>query len=114
MTPSERRWLGSFLKGRQEDARRQLLQQQQHQIPDEHVRTEWLDYLNSFQESTHNVNLQEDFVKVPWQMERIMAFGFLILCGFLFAHHYHLTRYYSYLFDQNLDNNFRRYQVQHP
>ena len=69
MTPAERRWLGSFLKAKQEA----------HNVPDDTVRNKWLDYLNSFQESTHDVDLQmEEFVKVPGEVERIMAFGFSI------------------------------------
>jgi hypothetical protein len=43
------------------------------------VRTKWLDYLNSFQESAPDVDVQmEEFIKVPPALESIMGFGFWI------------------------------------
>jgi hypothetical protein len=43
------------------------------------VRTNWLNYLNSFQESAPNVDVQmEEFIKVPTALENIMGFGFWI------------------------------------
>jgi hypothetical protein len=43
------------------------------------VRQKWLDYLESFQESTHNVDVQmEEFVRVPSQLESLLTFGFNI------------------------------------
>lgn len=43
------------------------------------VRTKWLDYLNSVQESAPDVDVQmEEFIKVPAAVENIMGFGFFI------------------------------------
>lgn len=49
--------------------------------PDEpkSVGQKWLDYMESFQESTPNVDVQmEEFVRVPWQLEYLLNFGFCI------------------------------------
>jgi Eukaryotic membrane protein family len=43
------------------------------------VRTKWLEYLNSVQESAPDVDVQmEEFIKVPAAVETIMSFGFFI------------------------------------
>ena len=43
------------------------------------VQQKWMDYLESFQESTPNVDVQmEEFVRVPWQLEYLLNFGFYI------------------------------------
>ena len=43
------------------------------------VRTKWLEYLNSVQESAPDVDVQmEEFIKVPAAVESIMSFGFFI------------------------------------
>jgi hypothetical protein len=42
-------------------------------------RSKWLDYLNSFQESTHDVDQQmEEFIKVPSAVEALLSYGFWI------------------------------------
>lgn len=75
LTPFERRWLGNMVWRAQQE----LTQQRELNVPDENVRHKWLNYLNSFQESTPDVDLQmEEFVKVPGNLESIMAFGFYI------------------------------------
>jgi hypothetical protein len=43
------------------------------------LRLKWLDYLNSFQETSYDVDLQmEEFVKVPSAVEKLLSFGFWI------------------------------------
>lgn len=43
------------------------------------AKQKWMDYLESFQESTPNVDVQmEEFVRVPSQLEALLTFGFLI------------------------------------
>lgn len=43
------------------------------------AKQKWMDYLESFQESTPNVEVQmEEFVRVPSQLEALLTFGFLI------------------------------------
>lgn len=43
------------------------------------VQQKWMDYLESFQESTPNVDVQmEEFVRVPSQLEYLLNFGFFI------------------------------------
>jgi hypothetical protein len=43
------------------------------------VRQKWLDYLESFQESTPNVDVQmQEFVRVPSQLESLLTFGLCI------------------------------------
>ena len=43
------------------------------------VRTKWLEYLNSVQESAPDVDVQmEEFIKVPAAVETIMSYGFFI------------------------------------
>ena len=70
MTLADRRWLGSLA---------QTIDGERQQLPDDNVRDKWLNYLNSFQESTMDVDLQmEEFIKVPGQVENIMLFGFYI------------------------------------
>lgn len=70
MTMAERRWLGSLA---------QSINGERQQVPDDNVRHKWLNYLNSFQESTPDVDVQmEEFIKVPGQVEGIMSFGFYI------------------------------------
>ena len=70
MTLAERRWLGSLA---------QSINGERQQMPDDNVRNKWLNYLNSFQESTPDVDVQmEEFIKVPGQVEGIMSFGFFI------------------------------------
>mmetsp|Transcript_1653 Transcript_1653/g.4499 ORF Transcript_1653/g.4499 Transcript_1653/m.4499 type:complete len:488 (+) Transcript_1653:1262-2725(+) len=90
MTPMERKWLGSFIKARQQQqeeeketagagAEKQEQERSSKDVHDETVRSKWLDYLNTVQESTSDVDAQmEEFVKVPWQVERLMAYGFFI------------------------------------
>lgn len=42
-------------------------------------RSKWLDHLNSFQESNHDVDVQmQEFIKVPGAVEKTLSFGFLI------------------------------------
>lgn len=42
-------------------------------------RNKWLDHLNSFQESNHDVDLQmQEFIKVPGAVEKNLTSGFLI------------------------------------
>ena len=42
-------------------------------------RSKWLDHLNSFQESNHDVDLQmQEFIKVPGAVEKTLTSGFLI------------------------------------
>lgn len=42
-------------------------------------RSKWLDHLNSFQESNHDVDLQmQEFIKVPGAVEKNLTSGFLI------------------------------------
>ena len=49
-------------------------------ITNEHVRNNWLHYLNSFQETTpDHVDVQmQEFIKVPYAVESIMLYGLLI------------------------------------
>ncbi|KAL3938427.1 MAG: hypothetical protein SGBAC_006668 [Bacillariaceae sp.] len=43
------------------------------------IKNKWLDYLNSFQESNYDVDLQmEEFVKIPGAVESLLGFGFWI------------------------------------
>eukprot|EP00980_Cylindrotheca_fusiformis_P028284 scaffold22589_cov138-Cylindrotheca_fusiformis.AAC.47 len=43
------------------------------------IKNKWLDYLNSFQESNYDVDLQmEEFVKIPAAVEALLGFGFWI------------------------------------
>ena len=43
------------------------------------VQQKWMDYLESFQESTPNVDVQmEEFIRVPSQLEYLLNFGFFI------------------------------------
>jgi len=43
------------------------------------IKNKWLDYLNSFQESNYDVDLQmEEFVKIPGAVEALLGFGFWI------------------------------------
>jgi len=42
-------------------------------------RNKWLDHLNSFQESNHDVDLQmQEFIKVPGEVEKSVTSGFII------------------------------------
>jgi hypothetical protein len=42
-------------------------------------RSKWLDHLNSFQESNHDVDIQmQEFIKVPGAVEKTLTSGFLI------------------------------------
>ena len=42
-------------------------------------RSKWLDHLNSFQESNHDVDVQmQEFIKVPGSVEKTLSFGLLI------------------------------------
>jgi Eukaryotic membrane protein family len=67
-------------------------QQQQQQQPQEDeepksIQAKWMDYLNSFQESTPDVDQQmEEFVRVPSQVESLLTFG-IIICmdGYLYT-----------------------------
>jgi hypothetical protein len=53
----------------------------QQSLLDDAVRTNWLSYLNSFQESTSDVDEQmQNFIKVPGQVENILNFG-LFVCA---------------------------------
>jgi Eukaryotic membrane protein family len=77
MTPAERRWLRPMIMQFQEEQREEKAKSSN--VPDDSVRSKWLNYLNSFQESTPDVDEQmEEFIKVPVQMESIMGFGFFI------------------------------------
>ena len=43
------------------------------------IQAKWLDYLNSFQEATPDVDQQmEEFVRVPSQVEALLSFGIII------------------------------------
>lgn len=43
------------------------------------IKTKWVQYLNSFQESNYDVDLQmEEFVKIPSAVEALLGFGFWI------------------------------------
>ena len=43
------------------------------------VKSKWLDYLNSFQQSNYDVDMQmEEFVKIPSAVEALLGFGFWI------------------------------------
>ena len=45
--------------------------------PQKDVKSKWLDYLNSFQESNYDTDKQmEEFVKVPSAVESLLSFGF--------------------------------------
>ena len=84
MTPAERRWLGASVMLKQNDPRKEEVESSNNtgnsrNVSEDIVRNKWLDYLNSFQESTHDVDMQmEEFVKVPGHVESIMTFGFFI------------------------------------
>lgn len=54
--------------------------------PKRTVRQKWMDYLESFQESTPDVDSQmEEFVKVPSQLEGLLTFGlFICLDSYLY------------------------------
>ena len=86
MTPSERRWLGaSFIQTRDTMRKARGAEERlsgkgtKQKVSDELVRNKWLDYLNCFQESTPDVDVQmEEFVKVPGHVEGIMTFGVII------------------------------------
>jgi hypothetical protein len=95
LTLAERSWLRpkilQFSKEQREQAARdaedQLEQQQQQQLEqDDTVRNKWLNYLNSFQESTPDVDVQmQEFIKVPGMVEHVMGFGmFICLDSFLY------------------------------
>lgn len=85
MTLTERSWLGAsvvrYLKS-EEQAATTINNNNANtgdSNSDDFVRNKWLDYLNSFQESTPDVDVQmEEFVKVPGYVESIMTFGFFI------------------------------------
>ena len=73
MTAAERRWMKpmilQFMAEQEETAK----------TADESVRHKWLKYLNSFQESGPDVDVQmEEFVKVPGRLEVLMMYGFFI------------------------------------
>ena len=79
MTLSERLWLGPRILKFQQATAMTATPQQSSPMPDEQVRNKWLDYLNSFQESTPDVDFQmEQFIKVPAGVETVMSFGFFI------------------------------------
>ena len=43
------------------------------------IKSKWLDYLNSFQQSNYDVDMQmEEFVKIPSAVEALLGFGFWI------------------------------------
>lgn len=66
MTPAERRWYTRASPSRRP-------------TPPSEVKHKWLNYLNSFQESTPDVDVQmEEFIKVPSQLEGTMSFGFFV------------------------------------
>ncbi len=45
----------------------------------DNVKSKWLDYLNSFQESNYDTDKQmEEFVKIPSAVEALLSFGFWI------------------------------------
>jgi hypothetical protein len=82
MTATERQWLLPNLRQFQQE-----MAAEEEETPkrealaslDDKVRNKWLDYLNSFQESAPDVDVQmEEFIKVPAGVEKIMAFGFYI------------------------------------
>ena len=97
---SERLWLGSSIlkfqqqenaAEREKERQGRSKQRRDHessppypvfpslQAPDDNVRNKWLDYLNSFQESTPDVDVQmEEFIKVPAGVENVVSFGFFI------------------------------------
>lgn len=85
LTPSERGWLGPLILQFQkeqkvaEEAKEHNEDATNSNVPSASTRTKWLNYLNSFQDSTPDVDVQmEEFVKVPAQMEGLMMYGFLI------------------------------------
>jgi hypothetical protein len=102
LTLSERLWLGPSILHfqRQQQTADDVNELTQHKTPrrlsyprlpplrapDESVRTKWLDHLNSYQESTADVDVQmEEFIKVPGGVEQVMSFGFCIcLDSFLY------------------------------
>jgi hypothetical protein len=68
------------------DAEEMLERRQRQQLEqDDTVRHKWLNYLNSFQESTPDVDVQmQEFIKVPGMVEHVMGFGmFICLDSFL-------------------------------
>lgn len=68
MTAAERSWLSP-----------RILQYNLQQQQPPNIKSKWLDYLNSFQESTPDVDTQmQEFIKVPVVLEGLMSFGFLI------------------------------------
>ncbi|EEC50312.1 predicted protein [Phaeodactylum tricornutum CCAP 1055/1] len=79
MTAAERSWLRPMVIQFQQKEQKEKKTVESTNVPDDSVRNKWLNYLNSFQESTPDVDVQmEEFIKVPTQMEAIMGFGFFI------------------------------------
>jgi len=79
MTLSERLWLGPALLSHFQHPQRLQERLAAETNDTATVRTKWLDHLNSFQESTPDVDVQmEEFIKVPGRVEILMLFGSLI------------------------------------
>jgi Eukaryotic membrane protein family len=55
-------------------------------VPDDSVRSNWLNYLNSFQETNVDVDVQmQEFIQVPRSLEGLMSFGlFICVDSFLY------------------------------
>jgi hypothetical protein len=95
LTLAERSWLRPKMlqfnterrrEQEERDAKDQQEQEQQQQLEDDTVRNKWLNYLNSFQESTPDVDVQmQEFIKVPGMVEHVMGFGiFICVDSFLY------------------------------
>jgi len=92
LTLAERSWLRpAILKFNQQRQRDESVAEAQRQAQyaaaaEDPARSKWLNYLNSFQESTPDVDLQmEEFIQVPGQVEHIMGFGiFICVDSFLY------------------------------
>lgn len=115
MTPSERLWLQPRIleyqknavkagnpqptigsareqaEGKPHDRRKSLVEGRSSPssnalVPDDSVRNNWLNYLNSFQETNVDVDVQmQEFIQVPPALEGLMAFGlFICVDSFLY------------------------------
>jgi hypothetical protein len=96
MTPSERHWLQPKILEYQRNQELTVKPPERDKQPnqstpnslvtDDSARSNWLNYLNSFQETNVDVDVQmQEFIQVPGALESLMSFGlFICLDSFLY------------------------------